>query len=101
MGSYLVRAKLYPEERPKGSFKCGSKRCEVCLNVNEISTFTSLITGETYNINHKFNCNGKCLIYLLTCNCCKRQYVGQTVDEFRFSWNNYKSKCRKHQRSET
>ena len=26
MSNYLVRAKLYPEERTKGSFKCGSKR---------------------------------------------------------------------------
>ena len=99
--SYLVRAKLYPEERTKGSFKCGSKRCEVCLNVNETSTFDSTVTGETYIINHKFNCNDKCLVYLLTCNCCKKQYVGQTVDEFRFRWNNYKSNCRKHQRGET
>ena len=96
MTSYLVRAKLYPEERSKGSFKCGSKRCEVCLNVNETSNFTSTVTGETYIINHKFNCNGNCLVYLLTCNCCKKQYVGQTVDEFRFRWNNYKSNCRKH-----
>ena len=91
MGSYLVRAKLYPEERTKGSFKCGSKRCEVCLNVTETSTFASTVTGETCIINHKFNCNGKCLVYLLTCNCCKKQYMGQTVDEFRFRWNNYKS----------
>ena len=101
MSCYLVRAKLYPEERSKGSFKCGSKRCEVCLNVNETSTFASTVTGETYIINHKFNCNDKCLVYLLTCNCCKKQYVGQTVDEFRFRWNNYKSNCRKHQRDET
>ena len=57
---------------------------------------------ETYIIKHKFNCNGKCLVYLLTCNCCKKQYVGQAVDEFRFRWNNYKSNCRKkHQRGET
>ena len=27
--------------------------------------------------------------------------MGQTVDEFRFRWNNYKSNCRKHQRDET
>ena len=40
MGRYLVRAKLYPDERTKGSFKCGGKR----LNVNETSTFTSTIT---------------------------------------------------------
>ena len=26
---------------------------------------------------------------------------GQTVDEFRFRWSNYKSNCRKHQRGET
>ena len=101
MSSYLVRAKLYPEERTKRSFKCGSTRCEVSLNVNETSTFASTVTVKTYIINHKFNCNEKCLVYLLTCNCCKKHYVGQTVDEFRFRWNNYKSNCRKHQRGET
>ena len=98
--NYLVRAKLYPEERTKGSFKCGSKRYEVCLNVNETSTFASTVTGETYIINHKFNCNDKWLVYLLTCNCCKNQYVGQTVDESRFRWGNYKSNWKKHQRGE-
>ena len=101
MSSYLVRAKLYPEERTKDSFKCGSKRCEVHLNVNETSTFAGTVEGGTYIINHKLNCNAKCLVYLLTCNCCKKQYLGHTVDEFRFRWNNYKSTCRKHQRGET
>ena len=47
INSYLVRAKLYPEERTKVSFKCGSKGCEVYLNVNETSTFASTVTGET------------------------------------------------------
>ena len=61
----------YPEERTKGFFKSGSKRCEVCLNVNETSTFPSTVVDETYIINQKFNCNDKCLVYLLTCNCCK------------------------------
>ena len=58
MSSHLVRAKLYLEQRTKGSFKCGSKRCEVCLNVNETSTLASTVSGETYIINHKFNYNG-------------------------------------------
>ena len=53
------------------------KCCEVCLNVNETSTFTSAFTVETHIINHKFNCNEKCSVYLLTCNCCKKQYMGQ------------------------
>ena len=98
--SYLVRVKLYPEERTKGSSKCGSKCCEVCLYVIETSTFASTVTGEAYINNHNFNCNDKCLVYLLTYSCCKKQYVGETFDEFHFRWNNHKSVV-KHQRSET
>ena len=60
MRSYLVKAKLYPGERIKSSLKCSSRCCEVFVNVNETSTFTSTVTGEAYTINHKFNCNGKC-----------------------------------------
>ena len=100
MSSCLVGAKLCPEDRTKNSFMCGSKPWEVCLNVNEISTFTSTVTGETYIINHKFNGNEKCLLYHFTCNCYEKQNVGQTVDESHFRWNSYKSNCRKHQRGE-
>ena len=62
LSSYLVRAKLYPTERTVGSYKCGGKRCEVCINVNETSIFTSTVTGETYIINHRFDCNERCLV---------------------------------------
>ena len=79
-----------------GSFKCNKPRCEVCINVIETDTFTSTVTGESFKINHKFNCDDRCLIYLLTCNQCRKQYVGQTVDSFRFRWNNYKCNCYKH-----
>ena len=96
LSSYLARAKLYPTERTVRSYKCSGKRCEVCRNVNETSTFTSTVTGETYIINNRFNCNRRCLVYLLTCNMCKIQYVGQTIDQFRLRWNNYKSDSRKH-----
>ena len=69
---------------------------EVCVNSNETSTFTSTVTGETYIINHRFNCNEKCLVYLLTCNKCKTQDVGQTIDRFWSRWNNTESDSRKH-----
>ena len=96
ISSYLVRAKLYPTKRSVGSYKCGGRRYDVCINVNETSTFTSTATGETYIINHRFNFNERCLVYLLTCNKCKTQYVGQTIDQFRSKWNNYKSNSGKH-----
>ena len=63
LGSYLVRAKLYPLGRSVGSFKCNIKRCQVCLNVAETKTFSSPVTKKEYKIDHKFNCNDKCLIY--------------------------------------
>ena len=55
---------------------------------------------HTYKITHQFNCSEKCLVNLLTCNKCFKQCVGQTVDEFRRRWNNYKSNDRKFQRIE-
>ena len=70
LSSYLVRAKLYPIERTVRSFKSNGKRFQTSLNVNETDTFTSTTTGETYKINHQFNCNSKCLVYLLTYKAC-------------------------------
>ena len=75
LSSYLVRAKLYRLERVTGPFKCHGKRCAVCLNVNETSTFTSSVTHQTYKIKQIFDCNKKCLIYLLTSKQCSKQYV--------------------------
>ena len=40
-----MRAKLYPTKRVVGSFKCNKPR------------FTSTVTGKTYKINHKFDCD--------------------------------------------
>ena len=79
LSSYLVRAKLYPIEQIVDSHKCKDKRCQVG---HETSCFSSSVTNETYKINHQFECNKKCLVYLLTCQKCLKQYVGQTIDTF-------------------
>ena len=44
LSSYLVRAKIFPIERTFRFKNCDSKRCEVCKNVNETSTFTGTVT---------------------------------------------------------
>ena len=64
--NYLVRTKLYPIDRKVGYFKSGSKRCEVCKYITETDTF---------KVNHRFDYNDKCLVYLMTCNKCKKQYT--------------------------
>ena len=95
ISSYLVRARLYPLDRVVGSTKCGKKRCEVSMNVSETITFTCNVTGETCKINHKLTCDNNCLIYLLSCKCCGKQYVGETTGTFRYRGNNYKGNDRK------
>ena len=100
ISSYLIRAKLYPLERKVGSEKCGKSQCDVCLNIQETDTFTSTTTGESFKINHKLNCDDNYLIYLLTCKCCGKQYVGETTGEFPLRWNNYKSNDRWNTRNE-
>ena len=91
ISGYLVRAKLYPVERLVGPFNCKRPRCQICTYVNETDSFTSMVRGETYKITHKFDCMEKCLIYLFTCSKYGKQYVCQTVDTFRYRWNNYRS----------
>ena len=101
ISSYLVRAKLYPINSAVGCYKCGSKRCKVCKYITETDTFTSIVTGENFEINHRFGCTyDKCLVYLMGCNKCKKQYTGQTRDHFRSRWNNCKSKSRSFDRGE-
>ena len=73
---------------------------EVCDYVTDIDTFTSTVTGESFKINQQLNCDDRCIIYLLTCKQCQKQYTGETTDDFRYRWNNYKSDSRKFNRKE-
>ena len=83
MKNYIVRSKLYPVERKVGCRGCGSFRCQVCKSINVTDKFTSFNTKKTYKINNSFACNDKCLIYLLSCKSCGKQYVSNTIDHFR------------------
>ena len=62
--------------------------------------YGTCITGESFKINHNLCCNDKCLLYLLTCEVCKKQHIGKTVDRFRLRWNSYKESDRKFLRGE-
>ena len=71
------------------------------MNISEMNTFTSTVNGGNNKINHKLTCGDNCLIYLLTCKCCGKQYFGETTGSFRYRWNNYKDNDRNHSRKES
>lgn len=39
---------------------CHINRCQVCDYVTHTDTFTSTVTGETFKINQKVNCDDRC-----------------------------------------
>ena len=51
----------------------------VCVNVTETNTFTSTVTSKTYKIDHKFDCDENCLVYLLMCEHCSQYLVCWTM----------------------
>ena len=77
-----MKSEVYSLERTMGSSKCGSNRCQVCLNVSETDLFESFQAEKQYKINHLLNCNDNCLIYLLSCKTCGLQYVASTAVDF-------------------
>ena len=92
---YIVRYNLHPVERKVGCQGCGRFRFQVFKSISITEEFISFTTKKTYKINHSFGCNDKCLIYLLSCKSCGKQYVGNTTGHFRSRSNNYKSDVRK------
>ena len=97
---YLVRAKLRPlDQTPRGNrgtHKCTNNRCDVCNYLVVGDIFSSHVTGASYTVNHRLDCNSRYVVYLISCKVCGVQYVGSTTTEFRLRFNNHKSLLRAH-----
>lgn len=65
-----------------GFKKCESINCKLCNHSHHEKYITSSITHKLFvptdNLNRGLSCDTEYVIYLLTCNKCGKQYVGQT-----------------------
>ena len=63
--------------------KCSNTRCKTCPNLISNQLIKSNITGKTFTaINHSnnaINCHSQNLVYLISCNKCNLQYIGETT----------------------
>ena len=62
------------------SFRCG-QNCATCPNITNgltSHTFHSICTGETHFITSYITCNARNLIYMVQCNRCNFQCIGET-----------------------
>ena len=71
--------------------KCNHPRCITCKHLNCNRKFTSTKTKVSYTIRHNFSCTSKNLIYLITCQKCKKQYVGLTMQKLNTRINHHRS----------
>ena len=88
----LVRSKIRENhEEKRGNFPCGHSNCEICEISEPGKEFKSTVSGEVFKMNFHFDCNSICVVYLLTCRICKKQYTGSTITRSREQFILYKS----------
>ena len=76
---------------PGGYTPCKRKNCVCCVAANTECKFQSTATSQKYTIFTQTNCKTSNCIYILTCDICKIQYVGETKTTFNLRWNNHRS----------
>ena len=82
---------LVPRDTSSGCFKCSSK-CDLCKNYfRESKIFRSCSIERFYDIRQHADCKSKNVVYLVTRNKCKVQYVGFTSNEVKVRFHNHKS----------
>ena len=64
---------------------------EICKILEPGKEFKSTVTGEVFKMNFHFDCNSVCVVYLLTCRICKKEYTGSAITRFREQFNQHKS----------
>ena len=76
----LIRSKLRSDYKgEKGVFICDQRSCDTCDILEPGNEFKSTTTVKVYKINFYFHCNSECVVYLLTCKICRKQYVDSTI----------------------
>ena len=88
----LVRASSKPPQIDyQGSSQCGRPRCKTCARIKTGTRFSSATTGETFHARVTANCKSKNVVYLIQCNKCSKQYVGETENALHLRMNGHRS----------
>ena len=77
----LIRATLdIPIPRPPGCWQCGTPNCRTCQWLTLGNHIISMHTGLRFNVRGHITCNSPHAIYVVSCNRCGMQGVGETFD---------------------
>ena len=93
LSDFLVRAKLRNlthHNQPQWSYPCG-KNFLTCKYISDGQTsYTFHATGETTPITNHIDCNSKIVIFMIQCNHCSKQYIGETKRRLKDRFNEHR-----------
>ena len=89
----LVKSKVYSLPQPKLSQPCWQPRCLTCTNMNT-SQVISNKDNHSYPIRGNFHCKSSDVIYVMTCNVCNIQYVGEISNTMNSRYRGHESSIR-------
>ena len=75
----------------KGNSQCKQPRCKTCRHIKAVETFKSSITGKMYKVKATTNCKTSNVVYVIECNCCRKQYMGETENALHVQMNGHQS----------
>lgn len=79
----LVHSSMGGPPTTTGTVPCAQPRCKTCQFIQSTTQFSSTRTGIIYHTIGHIDCSSTHVIYLITCNRCLKQYVGQTSQSLR------------------
>jgi len=86
LGTKKFKKRVTKEDPINPLNKCKTKKCNYCPLLDRNGSITSTTTKRTYQAKKHISCKSHNLIYCITCEVCKKQYVGQTknrlIDRF-------------------
>ena len=90
---FLLRDKLgnlTQHHQPRESYPCG-KNCLTCKYISDGQTsYTFHSTVEIRPFTHHIDCNSKIVIYMIRCNHCSKQYIGETKRRLKDHFNEHR-----------
>jgi hypothetical protein len=109
LGNFLTRSKLSDPTnqvphllsvtaRENSGFQpCGSQRCYACqFHCYAASTFSSVTCNNRHKIFDPLSCDSDNIVYLITCNKCHMQYVGESGRSLRERLTDHRSNIKNH-----
>jgi hypothetical protein len=102
MPSSLPRPKP-AEAEPAGCTRCTAKRCILCQeHLQQTTTFSSVRTGQRFQIRDHVDCKSTNVIYLIDCaKCHDVQYVGETGQTVSRRFHGHRSSIKQQGNSST